>query len=58
MSYQRGFEDAVELCLMEIEKTENIEEIRRRIQYLLGLVKEHKFDQIKQRLGVMGARRG
>lgn len=52
MSYQDGFEDATELCLKEITKAKGMEEAIRQIRYILGLVKEDKFDRIKKMLGV------
>lgn len=53
MSYQEGFEDSLELCLDEVKGSNNKEEAIQRIQYLLGLVKEHKFDRIKQMIGAL-----
>ena len=53
MSYQDGFEDATELCLREVCEAKSRTEARRRVKYLLDLVKEDKFDRIKQMLGVI-----
>jgi len=53
MSYQDGFEDATELCLRELCEAKSRTEARRRVKYLLDLVKEDKFDKIKQMLGAL-----
>jgi len=55
--YEAGFEDAMQLCIAELEKspimTEAIREAIGRLKYILGLVMEHKFDRIKQMLGAL-----
>jgi len=53
MSYNDGFEDALELCLKEVTKAKVIDEAIRQIKYILGLVKEDKFDRIKKMLGAI-----
>lgn len=53
MSYQEGFEDSLELCLFEVKRSKNKRDAIERIRYLLGLVKERKFDRIKQMLGAL-----
>jgi hypothetical protein len=52
-NYQEGFEDSLELCLSEVKESSNKEDAVQRIRYILGLVKEHKFDRIKQILGAI-----
>jgi len=52
-SYQEGFEDSLELCLSEVKRSNSKKDAVHRIKYLLGLVKEHKFDRIKEILGAM-----
>lgn len=52
-SYQEGFEDSLELCLTELKRSNSKRDAVERIKYLLGLVKEHKFDRIKQILGAL-----
>jgi len=52
-SYQEGFEDSLELCLTEVKRSNSKKDAVERIKYLLGLVKEHKFDRIKQLLGAI-----
>jgi len=52
-SYQEGFEDSLELCLSEVKESSNKKDAVQRIRYILGLVKEHKFDRIKQILGAI-----
>ncbi len=51
MSYEEGFEDAVELCMDEAERAPDKQDVVKRLEYILGLVKEHKFDRIKRMLG-------
>lgn len=53
MSYQDGFEAATELCLREVHQAKSKTDARKRIKYLLDLVKEDKFDKIKQMLGAL-----
>jgi hypothetical protein len=53
MSYQEGFEDSLELCLVEVKKSKTKKDALERIQYFLGLVKEHKFDRIKEMIGAL-----
>jgi len=52
-SYREGFEDSLELCLEEVVKSKGRQDALQRIRYLLGLVKEHKFDRIKEMLGAL-----
>lgn len=52
-SYQEGFEDSLELCLAEVKRSGSKKDAVERIKYFLGLVKEHKFDRIKQILGAI-----
>jgi hypothetical protein len=48
--YERGFEDAVELALKSLEESASLEEARRRVRRLLGLVKERKFEALREML--------
>ena len=52
-SYEEGFEDALQLCHTEIKKSNNKRDALCRLEYLIGLVMEHKFDRIKQMLGAL-----
>jgi len=52
-SYEEGFEDSLELCLSEVKDSNSKKDATQRIRYLLGLVKEHKFDRIKQIIGAI-----
>lgn len=47
MSYAEGFEDAIELCLNEIDNAKSLDILRAKIQEFVDLVKERKFDRIK-----------
>lgn len=51
MSYQNGFEDAVELCLSEILESKSNEEAIKKIKHLLGIMKSNKFESIRQKIG-------
>lgn len=53
LSYREGFEDSLELCLEEVGKSKGKQDAIQRIRYLLGLVKERKFDRIKEMLGAL-----
>lgn len=50
MSYREGFEDAVELCLYEASKAVGKKGAIEKLQEILGLVKEDKFQRIKEML--------
>ena len=51
MSYEEGFEDAVELCMDEVERAPDNQAVVQWLKYILGLVKEHKFERVKRMLG-------
>jgi hypothetical protein len=51
MSYQEGFEDAIELCIAESEDSASKEKALAKLRDLLVLVKEDKFDRLKKMLG-------
>ena len=53
LSYREGFEDSLELCLEEVDKSNGKQETLQRIRYLLGLVRERKFDRIKKMLSAL-----
>ncbi|MFQ5758371.1 MAG: hypothetical protein ACE5IF_01690 [Candidatus Bathyarchaeia archaeon] len=50
-TYQEGFEDSLELCLTEVKNSNSKKDAIARIRYLLGLVKEHKFDRLREMIG-------
>ncbi|MDR2699258.1 MAG: hypothetical protein LBC12_00295 [Nitrososphaerota archaeon] len=50
--YNRGMEDALEICLNELGQTTNIEVTVKKITLLLGAVKASKFERIKKRFDV------
>ncbi len=52
-SYEEGFEDALQLCHTELKKSNCKKDALSKVEYLLGLVMEHKFDRIKQMLGAI-----
>ena len=52
--YGRGFEDGLEAALKVIRESRRLEEAAGRIEYLLGLVKERKFEALQRELGAYG----
>jgi len=52
-NYEEGFESALQLCHSEIKKSNTKKDALHRVEYLIGLVMEHKFDRIKQMLGAI-----
>jgi len=53
-SYKRGFEDCVELCLSAISESGSLEEAKRRVEEILGLIKEDKIERLKRMLWMIG----
>ena len=53
LSYAEGFEDATELCLHELKKAKDLEDAKQRIQKIIRLVKEKKFERIKSMLALL-----
>ena len=53
-NYRRGFEDCGELCLVETNEAETLEEARKRVREILGLVKEDKLERLKRMLWMIG----
>lgn len=51
MSYQAGFEDAIELCIAETEDSTDKGVALQKMEEILVLVKEDKFHNIKKMLG-------
>ena len=51
--YEEGFEAALQLCHSELKKSSTKKDALSRLEYLIGLVMEHKFDRIKQMLGAI-----
>jgi len=52
--YGRGFEDGLETALKVVRESRRLEEAAMRIEYLLGLVKERKFEALERELGAYG----
>ena len=50
-SYVRGFTDALELVLVELQRAKDLEDARERVRTLYGLALEHKLDEIQRQLG-------
>ena len=55
--YERGFTDALELVVSELEDAENLEDARTRVKLLLSLALEHKMTELKRRLGYVAIKR-
>ncbi len=51
LSYPKGFEDAIELCIAETEDASEKAIALEKMKDLLVLVKEEKFDSLKKMLG-------
>jgi len=49
-SYRRGFEDAVELCLAELNDSNILEKAKKRLEEVLSLIKEDKIERLKRML--------
>jgi len=49
--YGRGFEDGLESALMIVKKAGSVDEAVRRLEQLLGLIKERKFEALERELG-------
>jgi hypothetical protein len=52
-SYQEGYEDSLEQRFVEVKKARTKKDALDEIQYFLGLVKEHKFNRIKEMIGAL-----
>ena len=50
-SYVRGFTDALEMVLVELQKCRDLDEAVKRIKAMYGLALEHKLDELKRQLG-------
>jgi len=48
LSYAEGFEDAIELCAHEMEKTKNFLSVKRKIQTVLDSLKVKKFERLEK----------
>jgi len=49
--YIRGFTDALELVLLELKRAKDLDELRRRVELMLGLALEHKLEELARQLG-------
>jgi len=56
--YERGFTDALELVVSELEEAKNLKDAKERVRLLLSLALEHKMTELKHRLGYVVIRRG
>ena len=52
--YGRGFEDGLETALKVLKESEGLQEAAKKLEYLLGLVKERKFEALQRELGTFG----
>ena len=49
--YVRGFTDALEMVLLEFKRVKDLEDLRRRVELMLGLALEHKMEELARQLG-------
>jgi tetrahydromethanopterin S-methyltransferase subunit G len=54
LNYADGWDDCLDTIAAIISKAENLDEVKRKIEYLRDLVKEKKFERIKRDLGIIG----
>ncbi|MGQ4834443.1 MAG: hypothetical protein ACP6IS_11195 [Candidatus Asgardarchaeia archaeon] len=52
ISYKKGFEDGVELALKKMEESKSLEEAKKKVLLILSRVKEDKFEELEEQLGV------
>jgi len=50
--YSRGFEDACELAIREIQGSRDVNEANKRVLRLLGTIKESKHNELIRELGL------
>jgi len=50
--YSRGFEDACELAVCEIQGSKDVNEANKRVLRMLGMVKERKHNELIHELGI------
>lgn len=53
VDWVRGFEDAIELAIMELDSAEDKAAARERLTYVLGIIKERKIGAVKKHLAVL-----
>ena len=56
--YERGFTDALELVVSELEDAKDLKDAKERVRLLLSLALEHKMTELKHRLGYVAIKRG
>jgi len=49
--YERGFTDALELVVSELEDAKDLKDAKERVKLLLSLALEHKMTELKHKLG-------
>ena len=49
--YIRGFNDALELVLLAIKEAKDVEDVRKRVEEILGAVVERKIEELARQLG-------
>jgi len=55
--YERGFTDALELVVSELEDAKDLKDAKERVKLLLSLALEHKMTELKHKLGYVAIRR-
>ena len=49
--YLRGFTDCAEMILLELKKAKDLEDARKRVEYILSAAVEKKIEELARRLG-------
>ena len=52
--YERGFTDALELVVSELEDAKDLKDAKERVKLLLSLALEHKMTELKTQTGLRG----
>ena len=55
--YERGFTDALELVVSELEDAKDLKDAKERVKLPLSLALEHKMTELKHRLGYVAIKR-
>ena len=55
--YERGFTDALELVVSELEDAKDLKDAKERVRLLLSLALKHKMMELKRRLGYVAIKR-
>ena len=51
--YARGWDDCLNIIISIIDKGKSLDDIKEKIEYIHVLVKEKRFEKIKEELGIL-----